>query len=95
VIIGTIKSFVSASGYGFITVPNLARDVFVHAADLCGAACKHERLHAGDVVVIDRIEGEAGDRPRALGVRLADDDLGPDTGRTFLPDESAVWRAAP
>jgi cold shock CspA family protein len=84
-----IKRFVhEPTGYGFVIVPTLDREIFVHAIDLVGRA-RFDPLEPGTVVEINHVRRERDGKLRALGVRLLNDD---GRQRTFAP-EGPVWRA--
>ncbi len=66
-IIGTVKWFNDAKGFGFITPEAGGKDVFVHFSAIDREGFKS--LAEGDRVEFDVVEGQKG--PQAANVRLA------------------------
>lgn len=64
---GTIKTLISAKGYGFITREGETKDLFFHSKELKGVT--FEELKQGDKVTFDVVEGEKG--PSATNVERA------------------------
>jgi CspA family cold shock protein len=64
--VGTVKWYNAQKGFGFITVENLDRDVFVHASAVQRAGLAE--LAEGQPVVVDVAEGKKG--PEAVAIRL-------------------------
>ena len=60
---GTVKFFNSGKGFGFITMDDGSKDVFVHANDTGGA-----NLQEGTKVEFDVVAGKKG--PQASNVRV-------------------------
>lgn len=52
---GTVKFYNRAKGYGFITIDNTGKDIFVHATALNGV-----ELNDGDKVEYVIVEGKKG-----------------------------------
>jgi CspA family cold shock protein len=63
---GTVKSFTSARGYGFIQPDSGAPDIFAHFSNVEGEGYK--TLHAGQRVEFD-IEKDDTDRDQAVNVK--------------------------
>lgn len=66
---GTVKSFNTTYGYGFITVDSLADDVFVHVSAIASRSVRH--LLVGQRVVFDLVMDLSS--PRAANVKVAGD----------------------
>jgi CspA family cold shock protein len=62
---GVVKFFNNTKGYGFITVDNLEKDVFVHYSGIVGEG--YRSLEEGDRVEFVIAEGKKG--PEAKEVR--------------------------
>jgi len=62
---GTVKSFDTGKGFGFITQDGVAKEVFVHKEAMTGEG--NHTLAAGDRVSFEVTEGPKG--PRAASVR--------------------------
>ena len=63
---GTIKTL-KEKGFGFITRPGEAKDLFFHSKELVGVT--FEELHEGDTVSFEVVQSEKG--PAATGVSRA------------------------
>lgn len=73
-ITGTIKMFNEDKGFGFIKRDDGKEDIFVHVSDIAG----EQVLQRGTEVSFEIGDGRKGKGPRAIAVRLADDEGGDD-----------------
>ena len=64
---GTIKTLISAKGFGFISREGEAKDLFFHSKELQGVM--FDELKVGDQVTFEVIQGEKG--PAATNVSRA------------------------
>lgn len=66
---GTVKWFNAEKGYGFITVTDSGKDIFVHFSGIVADGFKS--LTEGQKVVFDIID-EDSDKPKAVNVKAAE-----------------------
>ena len=65
---GTIKTLVTAKGFGFISREGNEKDLFFHSNSLVGVT--FDELQVGATVTFDVVDSEKG--PRAENVKLAE-----------------------
>ena len=63
---GIVKWFDSRKGFGFITLDDGTKDIFVHYSGIKGTESEYRRIYEGDEVEFTIIDGEKG--PQAQDV---------------------------
>ena len=64
---GIVKWFDSRKGFGFITLDDGSKDVFVHYSSIKGSDDEYKRINEGDEVEFTVVDGEKG--PQATNVK--------------------------
>ncbi len=57
---GTVKWFNPRKGFGFITIDDEEKDVFVHFSAIQGGEDEFKTIYEGDIVEFDVVDGEKG-----------------------------------
>ena len=57
---GTVKWFNPRKGYGFITIEDEEKDIFVHYSAIKGGEDEFKTMYEGDIVEFEIVEGEKG-----------------------------------
>ena len=65
---GIVKWFDSRKGFGFITLDDGSKDVFVHYSSIKGSDDEYKRINEGDEVEFTVVDGEKG--PQAQDVTV-------------------------
>ena len=65
---GIVKWFDSRKGFGFITLDDGSKDVFVHYSSIKGNEDEYKRINEGDEVEFNVVDGEKG--PQAQDVTV-------------------------
>ena len=65
---GIVKWFDSRKGFGFITLDDGSKDVFVHYSSIKGSEDEYKRINEGDEVEFNVVDGEKG--PQAQDVTV-------------------------